>query len=159
MEPNAQLAQALEQLRDAHAPATIEWWPPAIGWWILALLVITFLVFAIRAIIKHRRKTAWRRTALKEYQDLKKRYAASPGTEQLTHIIVLLKRCSATIKNDRRSLSATGEHWQTALASSPNSLNDNDIQILSNGHYQPEAPLLDQHALKRIETWIKRLPA
>ena len=27
-------------LRDIHLPGDISWWPPAIGWWIVAALII-----------------------------------------------------------------------------------------------------------------------
>ena len=32
------------QLRDIHLPESSLWWPPAPGWWILALLLIAFCV-------------------------------------------------------------------------------------------------------------------
>lgn len=33
-------------LRDIHLPADVGWWPPAIGWWILAALVVAAAGFA-----------------------------------------------------------------------------------------------------------------
>jgi hypothetical protein len=35
----------LAELRDLHAPTAIGMWPPALGWWILAALVIAALAY------------------------------------------------------------------------------------------------------------------
>ena len=35
----------LSQLRDIHASAVVSWWPPAPGWWLLALLLLAVLAW------------------------------------------------------------------------------------------------------------------
>ena len=37
----------LQQLRDIHLPAAPGWWPPAIGWWLLAMVVAGVLAWMI----------------------------------------------------------------------------------------------------------------
>lgn len=44
----------LEQLKDIHLPQQISNWPPAIGWWLVALLIIVTVTLTIKW-IKHRR--------------------------------------------------------------------------------------------------------
>jgi hypothetical protein len=39
MNPSVDVSQL--PLRDIHLPAPVGWWPPALGWWLLAALVLT----------------------------------------------------------------------------------------------------------------------
>ena len=34
----------LAQLRDIHLPEPVSWWPPALGWWLVAMTVMTLLI-------------------------------------------------------------------------------------------------------------------
>ncbi|MEM7003859.1 MAG: DUF4381 domain-containing protein [Pseudomonadota bacterium] len=40
----------LQQLKDIHLPADPSWWPPAPGWWLLALLLTALLIWGIRKV-------------------------------------------------------------------------------------------------------------
>lgn len=44
MNSNVDLSQL--PLRDIHLPGDVGWWPPAIGWWIVAALVVGALAYA-----------------------------------------------------------------------------------------------------------------
>ncbi len=46
----------LQQLRDIHLPAEPTWWPPAPGWWLLALASLGLLLWVIRLL-----RRAWQR--------------------------------------------------------------------------------------------------
>jgi len=45
-------------IRDIHLPETIGWFPPAIGWWILAIVIPICTFFLIVIIKRLRQKTA-----------------------------------------------------------------------------------------------------
>jgi hypothetical protein len=153
MDPNS----LLEQLRDVHSPESIGVWPPAIGWIILVLLIITATITIAWLSFRWYRSNAWRRAALKEFKRVQVIYIDAPSSASLSEISSLLKRCSASINQDSRILSMTGKTWRQLLETPKSPLNEHEIELLCFGHYQPECDILDRDALSRIRKWIKTL--
>lgn len=56
----------LEQLRPLHLPAAVSWWPPAPGWWLLAVLAVAALTVTGIWLRRWQRGRRYRRTALRE---------------------------------------------------------------------------------------------
>ena len=54
----------LAQLRDIHLPEPVSWWPPAPGWWLLAVLVLIALVAISVFFYKRYQHNSFRRQAL-----------------------------------------------------------------------------------------------
>lgn len=57
-------------LKDIHLPEPITWWPPAIGWWLLAILLPVLIATGIFLYRRLRQKTALK-TARKMLEALK----------------------------------------------------------------------------------------
>ena len=57
---------SLQNLRDIVEPAPVPWWPPAVGWWILLVVVAAFAVWLASRAWRRRHANAYRRAALKE---------------------------------------------------------------------------------------------
>jgi len=89
--PNTQASAAnpLDQLRDIHLPEAISWWPPAPGWWILALAGSTLTVWLLRWLYRRYKAKHYRRQALAQLRELQ---AGSDSQEQLRALFVLLKQ-------------------------------------------------------------------
>lgn len=153
MDPN----QLLAQLRDAHAPEIITWWPLAIGWWILLLIGIALLVSSIRWGVRRYRKNAWKRAALSELKRLQQASEASPEEQHLGPLIRLVKRCVSTHQNDRSILSEGPGQWRQTLEETFPSLASDDINMLVDAHYQPNVPNPTAVLYRKIERSIKEL--
>jgi hypothetical protein len=65
-------------LADIHLPNSVSAWPPAIGWWLLVLLVIIFVIGIVLVIKKYRQKWGYRKAALAL---LKQQYQSHLATE------------------------------------------------------------------------------
>ena len=86
---NPQAPNPLDQLRDIHLPEAISWWPPAPGWWILALASCALLAWLIRFVHRRYKAKHYRRQALVQLQQLE---AGTDAQEQLRALFVLLKQ-------------------------------------------------------------------
>jgi len=55
----------LSNLRDIVMPPAVSFWPPAPGWWVVGAACIAAVGFAIAAAVRHHRRNAYRREALR----------------------------------------------------------------------------------------------
>ncbi len=90
-------------LRDIHLPESVSTWPPATGWWLLAIVsiivIIITTVLALRFIKRYRDKWGYRKAALPlidhHYQLWKKNHAQQTPdyTQETIHqLLRVLKR-------------------------------------------------------------------
>ena len=86
-----QLQQALAQLHDISTPADPSWWPLAPGWWVLFGLVLAMLV-AVVVFSWWWRKTALRRVARQELQQLEHNHNQLSDQAFLMQAAHLLRR-------------------------------------------------------------------
>ena len=80
--PQAQTPNPLDQLRDIHLPEPISWWPPAPGWWILALASSVLLAWLLRFLYRRYKAKHYRRQALAQLKELQELHAASDSQDQ-----------------------------------------------------------------------------
>lgn len=60
--------ELLAQLADIHLPEPVSYWPPAIGWWILAAIALVLLALVIRELARVRRQQKICQYAVAELQ-------------------------------------------------------------------------------------------
>ena len=84
-----QMPNPLDQLRDIHLPEPVSWWPPAPGWWLLALSVCALLGWLLTWLYRRYRANSYRREALHQLQQLQ---SDSDPQEQLQALFILLKQ-------------------------------------------------------------------
>ncbi|MAZ45458.1 MAG: hypothetical protein CMD74_01990 [Gammaproteobacteria bacterium] len=107
----------LEQLRDIHYPPDPDWWPLALGWWLLVSLTIFITVlttYKIRKNIENSRPYTIADELLNElYTKLK--HEEIEGTEYANRANEIIKRLLVHIKKDPRAVPASGESWLQIL--------------------------------------------
>ena len=146
---------ALALLRDIHAAPAIPAWPPAPGWWIVALLVLGLLVWAVYRliqVIRRRRLRSWVLTRLDSVFGA----AADNPRLVLARLNHLLKQVALFRSGRRQVAGLHGEEWLEFLHSGGPAQAPEAPQILATGAWQPEPQGIDLTGLRRwAEVWIK----
>ncbi|QWF72466.1 DUF4381 domain-containing protein [Methylomonas paludis] len=145
-------------LRDIHLPEPISWWPPAPGWWLVAILVLILITLA-----GYLYRRAQQRIALQTAAKLLLAIRNNPDRDNLETLIALsawLRRVaiSTTPRSDVASLS--GQDW---LAFLDKSFTDAPFsqgvgQCLANAQYRQSPPDTVEFAelFSLCERWLKR---
>jgi len=144
-------------LKDLHLPDTIDWFPPAIGWWLVIVLMPLLIVLLYWG---YRRLT--RKTALKSARILLVAIKNSPmmdNTQKLAELSALLRRVAISVAPRAQTAGLTGQAWLAFLDSS---LKDAPFtkgagQCLASAPYRPSAPseLEISQLISLCEDWLK----
>jgi hypothetical protein len=161
---------SLDQLQPLIAPAPVDWWPPAPGWWLL-LLLIPLLVWAIwrlrsvLPVVKVRQRRSEqpldpvRVAALAELASLPKPYDGAPAGAWLQQINGLLKRLCRNHYPHSQSHTLNGRKWLAFLDNRCPAAGLTRWMILVEGAYKPECKLDDKAITgltQAVDTWIRK---
>ncbi|NOX27554.1 MAG: DUF4381 domain-containing protein [Gammaproteobacteria bacterium] len=115
--PENQSANPLDQLPPLHMPEPISLWPPAIGWWLLALFIIVLSVLVVRFFLKKKRKNQLRKAALLELSQYWSSYQSDHDTQSyLLAVNRLLKKFVMQQYPNKSLHTLSGEQWISGLA-------------------------------------------
>jgi hypothetical protein len=104
-------------LRDIHLPEPVSWWPPAIGWWMLAILI----VISIGAITWWQRRRQAQRNAPASIARLELARLRAAWIEHrdanrlVTQLSTWLRRAGMSMSSRRKAASLTGTEWLAFL--------------------------------------------
>jgi len=147
------------QLRDIHAPLAPSLWPPAPGWWLLALLSLAVLIVIGIWGVRRWRHARLRRRVLAELQQLD---ALPQADQRLARLSTLLKQV-ALARYPRREVAAlSGPAWLDFLDRTGGNgrFRDGPGQVLASGPYAP--PDSDQGTVQMNEliglgkAWVRK---
>ena len=114
--PRAASEDPLAQLRDLHLPQAVADWPPALGWWLLAGLVLFGLVWFMRALYRRYQSNAYRRFAQRELTAIVAEHATTQDARRaLSALQFLMKRVAMTAFNRAEVAALTGVAWTQFL--------------------------------------------
>ena len=143
-------------LREIHLPDPIQWWPPAIGWWVL--LALTLLI-AAGLVYRSRRKPRVNPATL-ALRALAKLEAdtAMPVQEKLQALSILMKRVALTLHPREAVAGLAGENWLLWLdaATGDNRFSQGPGRWLAEAPYRP-APdaIVLAELLELCRDWVR----
>ncbi|CAN5498985.1 DUF4381 domain-containing protein [soil metagenome] len=94
----------LSNLRDIVVPPAVSFWPPAPGWWLVGAACLVATGVAIAAVVRHRRRNAYRREALRELE-----------SADVRDISAILKRAALAAFPREQVASLSGPAWLAFL--------------------------------------------
>lgn len=152
-------------LRDIHLPAEVPWFPPAPGWWLLAIVALLSLGLAWRKLGQLRQRSLLKKRAREEMVAMLTSFRQHRDASRLLReASQLLKRIGMSYFG-RRQLA--GLHGRTLvlrlneLVSQP-VFSGASIEWLALGPYQRHPALNDAELnilVEQLRRWINALPA
>lgn len=150
-------------IRDIHLPDSVSWWPLAIGWWLLPLviLIISFIIYKVIEYKKQNKKIAYKKIALNELNNLRTEYSGHDNSVELVRgISSLLRRIVLSYLPRESVASLTGKQWTAQLNKlcSQNIFTDEIASQLESGPYMQQNNIDNKKILNACERWIQALP-
>ncbi|MBF0212494.1 MAG: DUF4381 domain-containing protein [Magnetococcales bacterium] len=147
-------------LRDIHLPEPISWWPPAWGWWVVALLPL-LLILSWRLYRWHQDRWRLRRAALAEWKRITQNHARNPDPRLLaTELSALLRRVCLSYHPREAVAGLNGADWLRFLDQNmpTRPFSEGAGEALIHAPFEPD-PRFDPEALSALcREWIRRLP-
>ena len=143
-------------LRDIHLPETIGWWPPAPGWWLLAVIILIACVGLVRLYKRLTRKTAIK-SAKKLLQEIKQDTTAD-NAKKIAELSKLMRRVVISNTPEKKAASLTGRHWLAFLDNSLEGVpfSEGVGRYLADAPYQQSPPdeLEISQLIHLCENWL-----
>lgn len=153
--PAGAASTAGPQLRDIHLPPEPSWWPPAIGWWLLAALALLAIAAVVWAWRRRRRVRQRQRRILGELDRLVRlhrqdgdRAALLGGLHQLLRRVVR--------EHDAAAVRLRGDAWRRTLARVPvDAATLDHLHALDQRIYQPPRGEDERELIEAARRWLR----
>ena len=151
-----QAQDPLAKLQDIHLPSEVGIWPPAIGWWLLAIIIIASLAALIFFVRQKKSRNAYRVAALAELNRAQKNCANN--ADYLQALSIVLRRTAISAYGSGFNPSLKGTAWLEWLDAQCDKTRQQFSQGIGTalliGPYQKN-PDYDRAALHQLATvWI-----
>jgi hypothetical protein len=143
------------QLRDIRLPQ-VSWWPPAIGWWVLAAVVLLALIAAVLVWLRGRNARALRRAARNELASLSAQHARDgDGVALAAGLSLLLRRIALRLQPD--VVADNRFAWREFLsARAPAAFSDEQLDALTDAPYRARASFDARALIDATHRWCDR---
>lgn len=152
--------ELLAQLADIHLPAEVSFWPPALGWWILALLLLIAGSFATRKLYEKAEQRKACQNALAELEKCLEKLDESADQKKLLQYVndvnTVLRRVALVKFPESNPGSLVGETWVAFIRRAGNSsqLDDQLSAALSHGRFRKQIEVDSQALNQMARSWI-----
>lgn len=152
-------ASLLEELRGIHLPPDPSLWPPAPGWWILAVAIVIVAWWALGMTRRALGRWQRRRGALRALAGLKARSKVEPDCALCADLSVLLRSCALRRFPRQEVASLTGAAWLRFLerSSGGEAAFTRAGQALLSAPYRSGGKADVDTLLRLAGIWIKRV--
>ena len=158
---------SIEHLKPLVAPNPVSLWPPAPGWWLLALLLVVSISVCFFWYRRRHQKPQTlvnpldpiRAEALNELNSLTKPYFGAPAAPWLQQLNSLLKRLCRLSYPEASSHTLTGRAWLAFLDNRCPAAGLTRWMILVEGAYKGHCQMTDKaidELEQAIEVWIRK---
>lgn len=157
---NPAAVQPALELRDIHLPGAPSLWPPAPGWWLLAVLVVALLAFGIPTLLRRRHIRLQRERLLAEFSTLQAGLAREQSPQALANIGELLRRLALERYPRGEVAALNGGAWLRFLDATGGAggFADGPGRVLADGPYRRRlAPDFDAEAfVALVRGWVEK---
>lgn len=156
----------LSQLADIHLPAEVSYWPPAPGWWVLAVLMLialVYLAYKLRIQAQHRKICQY---ALAELDRCMEEYTAAESTAPDTRLLRYVNAVNSVLRRvalvhfpNADVAGLGGQAWVDFIRQKGDSslLNEQIAAALSHGRFQTRVEVDSQALYDLGRSWINSL--
>ena len=147
----------LLKLKDIHLPPPVSFWPPAPGWWILALLFTLVLIFGGLWLLRRHKRRKPITEALKMLKELQIQFEKAPDELALLRSLSqLLRRLALTFYTNEQVASLHGTAWLDFLdkTGKTKEFTQGAGKVLGTVLYQQKAELEIDALFPLVKKWI-----
>ena len=158
--------ELLAQLADIHLPEPVSLWPPAPGWWVLAILLLIGLFFLGRRLVAARTRRKICEYALGELESCYEKLVSASGPDlddlklrYLNEVNSVLRRVALVHFPNSNIASLGGVAWVDFIRQTGDStlLDDDIATALSHGRFQTKCDVNADALYGLGQAWIKSL--
>ena len=162
-------------LRDIHLPDPVNWWPPAIGWWCLLVLIILLVIAGIK-LFQYRSKIKYSSVNMvkQSLQSIRNEYIQNGDTQYLIReVSSLMRQLCISIFPRQETASLVGDDWLLFLdqpmshstighmsesqSESDNLFTEGVGRVLSEGPYRQQSDVDGEQLLTLCEAWVSQV--
>jgi hypothetical protein len=150
----------LSELRALHLPPPVSFWPPAIGWMVLFILIGLIFLSTVYFLKYHFKMWRIKREALRRLKMLYIAWQKKPiNPEVMCQLSILLRRVALVVYPREKVAGLTGSAWVHFLNQCVNQpLFSNELSdLLLSVPYQSSPEIPNDNLFVAAKSWIKQV--